>query len=187
LILSKLCKPASTTPAEDTRPIETPLSFADLSYFRLIAQSEAYGSPLNYRDFAERRTLEALGFVEVIEAGDYNCRTRFIVTERGLAYLADYTIVPLYSAAPDNEFCIGPLSSWELSQLRGVAANESYGTPTHFRLRHFAYLEDCGFIEYVPRLVWLPTVEAMGGGYIVTERGWRNLPTPPRKQPIRAI
>jgi hypothetical protein len=176
----------------DTRPIEGPISELDLAYFRLIAQAEAHGSPLEYRDFSEVRTLEYLGFIELVDEIKYvpQCGAYyagFIVTERGLAYLADYTIVPLYSAAPDNEFCIGPLSSWELSQLRGVAANESYGTPTHFRLRHFAYLEDCGFIEYVPRLVWLPTVEAMGGGYIVTERGLAELAEAPTEKPISEL
>jgi hypothetical protein len=166
LILSKLCKTAET--AEDTRPVQGPLDYVDLAYFRLVAQAESFGSPLEFRDFAELKTLEAIGFVEVIDSDYYPL---VLVTEAGLAYLADYTIVPLYSAAPDNEFVIGPLSVFQQFDLRMYAANESAGTPSHNSRLHAAFLEERGLIEYVPRLVWLNNVGAMGGGYIVTEAG----------------
>jgi hypothetical protein len=166
---------ANSPAAVDTRPIEGPISVFEQETLYSIARNEATAHPTRFT-WAAAGFMQDRGLIEYVHGIYYRAENQtyhdgYILTGRGLEYLADYTIVPLYSAAPDNEFCIGPLSIRELAYLNGFAANESLGTPTRYAPLNSGFLEDCGFVEYVRRLVWQDLSQTFGGGYIVTEAG----------------
>jgi hypothetical protein len=158
----------------DTRPVQGPLSFAELSYFRLIAEAEAYGSPLDYRDFSEARTLEGLGFIELIEGiklvPEHGAYPGYIVTEPGLAYLADILTAPPVKLNKSQEI-----------DLIHVAACESSGFPSVVaQFSTYEVLEANDLIERIPGETGLDA-------YILTDRGLAYLSNAGSPSPVDPI
>ena len=131
--------PLETPSAEDNRPIQGPLSFSDADVVIGVAQSEAYGWPIEAYKWPEFPVLQGAGLIELIDGERY---PRCILTLAGLEYLADeLTRLP-------------GLTKSQWLDLRHVAQCESAGEPSAVReFSTYEFLERQGLIEPMPSLL----------------------------------